>query len=139
MFAGLKTDNITGNQTHNYPGFHTEAASFLSTERKVYGVGTESANLDHASAGISYPAHVTFFKHNVWGLEMVGNMDGIPATGARISVLPLKAKRGSGGPSRVIVSWNTGIGVRCAADWTFILALTFLVILVKLYPHHELI
>ena len=129
MFAGLKTDNITGKQTHNYPGFHTDAASFLSTERKVYGVGTESVSLDNASGFKNFPAHVAFFKHNVWGLEMVRNMDGIPATGARISVLPLKAKRGSGGPSRVIVTWNTDIGVRCGANLIYVFAVAFLAIL----------
>ena len=134
MFLGLKTDKVTGKETHSYPGFHPDAASFLSTERKVYGIGTESLSLDNASGFKSYPAHVAFFKQSVWGLEMLRNMDGIPATGARISVLPLKAKGGSGGPSRVIVTWNTDIGVRCGAEWTLILAVAFLVILA--YPYH---
>ena len=108
-FLGVKND--TGTLTYGFPGFHEEAATFLSEERGVYGVGTESASLDHATIR-NFPAHINFFKNNVWGLENVREIpDEVPATGAMISVLPLKTKRGSGGPSRVIVTWNTDSGV----------------------------
>ena len=85
--------------TH-YPGFSGETASFLCEERDIVGVGVDTFSLDTGNAE-GYPAHRTFLPAGKYGVELIANLDTVPAAGATIIVGAPKHERGSGGPARV--------------------------------------
>ena len=85
--------------TH-YPGFSGETASFLCEERNIVGVGVDTFSLDTGNAE-GYPAHRTFLPAGKYGVELIANLDTVPAVGATIIVGAPKHERGSGGPARI--------------------------------------
>ncbi len=90
-----KTDNL------HFPGFSKEAATFLVEERKVKGVGIDTASLDPGTSK-DFIAHQIFNEANVYGLENVANLERLPGKGAWLIALPMKIEKGTGGPARVI-------------------------------------
>ena len=85
--------------TH-YPGYSGEAAAFLCEERDIVGAGVDGFSLDTGTAD-AYPAHRTFLPAGKYGVELLANLDTVPAAGATIIVGAPKHERGSGGPARV--------------------------------------
>ena len=104
QFVG--TVNYTDPDYYHFPGIHPEAAEWLGSSRNISGVGIDVASLDNGPSK-RFEAHVNFFKRNIWGAEIVANMEKLPPTGARVSVLPMKIKGGSGAPSRIYATWST--------------------------------
>ena len=95
-------DDVPGDASRlRFPGFSAEAAHYLSDERKVAGVGLDTASID---PGISreFPAHQVFAAANIYGLENLANLDRVPPTGATLVALPMKVGGGTGGPVRVL-------------------------------------
>jgi kynurenine formamidase len=88
-------------ETFHFPGFSKEAAEFLVTERKIDGVGIDTASIDHGPSR-DFIVHQILNDANVYGLENVASLDRLPATGATVIALPMKIKGGSGGPVRII-------------------------------------
>ena len=92
----------TGQHT---PGPDPDAVQFLVKERDVIGFGTETIGTDAGQAfhlKPPYPAH--YFMHGAgrYGLQCLTNLDQLPPHGAMILAAPLKIKRGSGSPLRVL-------------------------------------
>ena len=85
----------------HFPAFSKEAADFLVKERKVKGVGLDTASLDPGTSK-DFIAHQIFNGANVYGLENVANLDQLPAKGAYLIALPMKIENGTGGPVRII-------------------------------------
>lgn len=96
--------NVAEDGSHT-PGPHPQTVPFLAKERDVIGFGNETVGTD---AGQSYrfepqfPCHSGMHGANKFGLASLTNLDKLPATGALIIAAPLKIKRGSGSPCRVI-------------------------------------
>ncbi len=92
----------TGQHT---PGPDVEVVKFLVDERNVIGFGSESIGTD-AGQGFHlnppYPCHYYMHGAGRYGLQCLTNLDLLPATGAVILGAPLKIKRGSGSPLRVL-------------------------------------
>ena len=88
-------------ETLHFPGFSKEAAEFLVTERKIDGVGIDTASIDHGPSK-DFLVHQILNGANVYGLENVASLDRLPATGATVIALPMKIKGGTGGPVRII-------------------------------------
>ena len=88
-------------ETLHFPGFSKEAAEFLVRERKIDGVGIDTASIDHGPSK-DFLVHQILTGANVYGLENVASLDRLPATGATVIALPMKIKGGSGGPVRII-------------------------------------
>lgn len=108
-YWGYKTDTVVdGNSTDiqlptfHFPGIGAEAAQLLADEPAVVGVGIDTPSIDAGNTK-TFPTHVTLFAANKFGLEHVGDMSRVPATGATILALPMKIGGGSGGPCRVLV------------------------------------
>ncbi|PWT93453.1 MAG: cyclase [Acidobacteria bacterium] len=85
----------------HFPGFSKDSAKFLVNDRKVKGVGLDTASLDPGTS-TDFIAHQTFNSANVYGLENIANLERLPAKGAMLIALPMKIDHGTGGPTRVV-------------------------------------
>jgi kynurenine formamidase len=84
----------------HFPGVSSEAAR-LFVERRVDGVGIDTASLDHGPS-TDFRTHRILNGAGIYGLENLASLDGLPATGATLIALPVKIRNGTGGPVRVI-------------------------------------
>ncbi len=87
------------------PGWDADAVPFLAKERNVRGVGVETVGTDAGQAfkfNPAFPCHHLMHGANKFGLASLTNLDKLPPTGAIIVAAPLKIKRGSGSPLRVL-------------------------------------
>jgi kynurenine formamidase len=85
----------------HFPGISQNAAQYLATLRKIYGVGIDTASIDPGTSK-DFMAHRLLNGARVYGLEDVAQMERVPVTGATLISLPMKIKGGSGGPTRII-------------------------------------
>ncbi|MBO0723940.1 MAG: cyclase family protein [Blastocatellia bacterium] len=85
----------------HFPGISREAAEFIANQRKIGGVGIDTASLDHGSSQ-DFMAHQILNGANIYGLENIADLGKLPARGATLIALPMKIKGGSGGPVRII-------------------------------------
>lgn len=94
--------NARGDTEHlHFPGLSGEAADWLVTERRVRGVGIDTASIDHGQSR-DFRAHRVIAAANVAVFENLANLDALPARGAVFVGLPMKIRGGSGGPLRAI-------------------------------------
>jgi kynurenine formamidase len=85
----------------HFPGISRQAAEFLVDQRKIDGVGIDTASLDHGPSK-DFIAHRLLNGANIYGLENVANLVELPPRGATVIALPMKIKGGTGGPTRII-------------------------------------
>ena len=92
----------TGQHT---PGPSAEAVRFLVEQRRVLGfgseaIGTDAGQGDHLQP--PYPCH--YFMHGAgrYGLQCLTRLDQLPPVGALLICAPLKIRKGSGSPLRVL-------------------------------------
>jgi kynurenine formamidase len=97
----LGTDKPGDTANLHFPGISREAAELLARQRRVDGVGLDTASLDHGPSK-DFIAHQILNGANIYGLENVVNLDRLPAKGATLIALPMKIKGGTGGPVRII-------------------------------------
>jgi kynurenine formamidase len=97
----LGTDAPGDTANLHFPGISREAAEFLAKQRKIDGVGIDTASIDYGPSK-DFIAHQILNGANIYGLENVANLDRLPAKGATIIALPMKIKGGTGGPVRII-------------------------------------
>jgi kynurenine formamidase len=97
----LGTDKPGDVANLHFPGIAREAAEFLVKQRKLDGVGIDTASLDHGPSQ-DFIAHQILNGANIYGLENVADLGKLPAKGATIIALPMKIKGGTGGPARII-------------------------------------
>lgn len=98
-YLGDDTPNDASNL--HFPSFGAAAVKFLIDERKIVGIGVDTASIDTGSSK-DFMVHRIAASANVFGLENLMNLDLLPASGATIIALPMKIAGGSGGPVRVI-------------------------------------
>lgn len=87
----------------HFPSLHPDAAAWLVANRKIKAVGIDVASVDYGQSK-DFKTHQVLYKENICGFENVANLDKLPAKGAWVVALPMKIKRGSGGPLR-IMAW----------------------------------
>jgi kynurenine formamidase len=97
----LGTDKPGDVANLHFPGISREAAEFLAKQRKLDGVGIDTASLDHGPSQ-DFIAHQILNGANIYGLENVADLGKLPAKGTTIIALPMKIKGGTGGPARII-------------------------------------
>ena len=93
------------------PGPCPEVVRFLVEERDVLGFGTETIGTDAGQAfhfNPPYPAHYYMHGKGRYGLQCLANLDLLPPAGAVILAAPLKIRKGSGSPLRVLALVQRG-------------------------------
>ncbi len=95
-------DDTPGDASNlHFPSFGVEAARLLVQDRKVAGLGVDTASIDHGPSR-DFAVHQVAGEANVIGLENLATLGQLPAKGAWIVALPMKIAGGSGGPVRVV-------------------------------------
>ena len=99
MYLGSTTpSDVT---TLHFPGFSQEAAEFLVRERRINGVGIDTASIDRGQSR-DFPVHRVINGAGKYGLENIATLDRLPPSGATLIALPMKIRGGSGGPVRIV-------------------------------------
>lgn len=83
----------------HFPAISPHAARFLATERRVIGVGLDTASVDVNEPNIP---HRVLFAENIYIIENMNNLHLIPQTGAHAVVMMISITGASGAPVRVI-------------------------------------
>ncbi len=102
--TGRDYANLVDDGQHS-PGPGAEVCRWLVAERDVHGFGTETIGTDAGQAAHfnpPYPAHHYMHGKGRYGLQCLANLDRLPPTGALIVAAPLKIRKGSGSPLRVL-------------------------------------
>jgi kynurenine formamidase len=97
----LGTATPSDPKTLHFPGFSREAAEFLVKQRRVDGIGIDTASIDYGPSQ-DFIVHQIVNGANLYGLENVANLERLPPKGAILIALPIKIKGGTGGPVRII-------------------------------------
>lgn len=84
----------------SFPGINPDAAQLL-VERKVAGVGIDTASLDAGEEG-AFVTHRILLSNGIYGIENINeNINLLPPKGSTVICMPMKISGGSGGPARV--------------------------------------
>jgi kynurenine formamidase len=97
----LGTDAPGDTQTLHFPGLSKEAAEWLVRERRIDGVGIDTASIDYGQSK-DFIAHQVLNGADIYGLENVASLDALPPLGATIIALPMKIRGGTGAPARIL-------------------------------------
>jgi kynurenine formamidase len=84
----------------HFPGIAPDAAKLL-VQRRVDGVGIDTASLDHGPS-TEFRTHRILNGAGIYGLENLAGLDRLPAAGATLIALPVKIRGGTGGPVRAV-------------------------------------
>ncbi|XP_055958379.1 isatin hydrolase-like isoform X2 [Patella vulgata] len=99
------TLNISNPTYFHFPAFHEGTVEWLITNRNISMVGVDTPSVDYGQSK-TFPVHQVLGKHNVPGLENIGYLDSIPEKGATIFIGIIKLFDGSGGPVRIIATYD---------------------------------
>jgi kynurenine formamidase len=86
--------------TLHFPGVSAAAAEVLAS-RGIAGIGIDTASIDRGPS-TAFEAHRVLAAANIFNLENLTNVDGLPEAGFAIVALPMKIEGGTGGPTRVV-------------------------------------
>ncbi|NQJ69068.1 cyclase family protein [Streptococcus suis] len=98
--------NLDDQGVQHTPGWSHEALQYLIEERKVKAVGHETLDTDSglsaAKNGGSLPEEYYLLSKDIYQLEVLNNLDQVPARGALISIAFPHWEKASGSPVRAI-------------------------------------
>jgi kynurenine formamidase len=89
------------NGVKQFPGLSVEAVTLLAKDRRVAGIGIDTASIDYGPS-TAFEAHHVSMALNVYHIENAANLSQVPSTGFRVVAAPIKIAGGSGGPTRVL-------------------------------------
>jgi kynurenine formamidase len=95
--------NRDGAGVAHHPGWGVEALELLVAERGVTAVGHDTTDTDpgRVVSGGTAPAETYLLGADRWQIELLANLDDLPATGALVVAAWPKPQDGSGFPARV--------------------------------------
>ncbi len=85
----------------HFPGLHPEAAKWLVEKRHIKAVGLDTASIDYGQSTL-YESHRVLGAADTPIFENVANLETLPPSGFKVIALPMKIKKGSGAPLRII-------------------------------------
>lgn len=94
--------NCDENGESHYPGWSFEAVKFLVEEREIGGIGHETFDTDPPADIMqrNFKAECYILKQDKFQIEMLANLDKVPAYGAVICCMFVKQTLGTGFPAR---------------------------------------
>lgn len=84
----------------SYPGFSPEVAQLLVTERKIAGIGIDTPSVDYGKSR-DFKVHQIICGADKLIIENIANLAKLPTKGAKLYVIPMLIKDGTGAPARV--------------------------------------
>lgn len=98
-------DNIDEDGVPHYPGWSIPAVEFLIHERKVLAIGHETSDTDASCISVEaggLPVETYVLKQDIYQVELMSNLDQMPAVGGIIMVWHPKVVEGPGFTARVV-------------------------------------
>src|SRR5207244_6117286 len=90
-------DDTPGDTSHlHFPGISREAAELLAKQRKIDGIGIDTASMDYGQSK-DFIAHQIINGANIYGLENVANFQRVPAGGGTLIAHEVNSEGGSVG------------------------------------------
>lgn len=93
------SDREKYHNNHKFPSVNILTAELL-LQRNIAGLGTDTLSADTGANG--FPVHRAILGADKYLVENIANAKELPATGAKIFVLPMKIKDGTEAPVRLI-------------------------------------
>jgi len=95
--------NVDKNGVAHYPGWSQEVLTYLYEKRKITASGHETTDTDRglSTTKNDYGLEAYLLKQDKYQIELLANLDQVPAAGALVVVTWPKPKNGSGFPARV--------------------------------------
>ncbi|MGB6430768.1 MAG: cyclase family protein [Candidatus Acidiferrales bacterium] len=93
--------NVDASGTMHFPGYSADAAKLL-VSRGVSGIGLDTLAVDYGPS-TDHIVHHIVLGQNIFILENLADMSGLPESGAFVIAAPIKLEGGSGGAVRVFV------------------------------------
>ncbi len=84
----------------SFPGFSAEVTEFLIKERQIKGIAIDTPSIDYGKSK-DFKVHQLLCGAEKLALENIANLDLLPEKGARLYVIPMLIKNGTGAPARV--------------------------------------
>lgn len=84
---------------HKYPSVDPRTAELLLA-RGIVGLGVDTLSAD--AGGTDFPVHRILLGAGKYLVENIASLEGVPAVGAQVFVLPIKIKDGTEAPIRLI-------------------------------------
>ncbi|MBX3278517.1 MAG: cyclase family protein [Acidobacteria bacterium] len=97
----LGADAPGDTQNLHFPGLSREAAEWLVKERRIDGVGIDTASIDYGQSK-DFIAHQVLNGADIYALENVAALEALPPLGSTIIALPMKIRGGTGAPARIL-------------------------------------
>lgn len=85
----------------HFPGLSPEAAQWIVENRSINAIGIDTPSIDYGQSTL-FESHVTLLSENIPVFENLASLERLPASGFDVIALPMKIKKGSGGPLRII-------------------------------------
>ncbi|XP_064618879.1 isatin hydrolase-like [Lineus longissimus] len=104
--AFLGTKSFDDMNSLHYPGVSESATRWLIDERHVLAIGVDTISLDPSSSTTAGTHRYLLGEKNLFGFEMVANLNSLPPRGATVFAFPMKIYDGSGAPLRMFAFWN---------------------------------
>lgn len=82
-----------------FPSIHEDTAKFL-LERHIVGLGTDTLSAD--AKGNAFPVHRAVLGAGKYLVENIANAAELPASGAKLLVMPIKIENGTEAPIRLV-------------------------------------
>ena len=89
----------------HFPGLSKEAAKWLVEQRNINAIGIDTPSIDYGQSEY-FESHIILLNQNIPAFENLTNLDKLPSIGFEIIALPMKIKKGSGAPLRIIAIVN---------------------------------
>jgi len=89
----------------HFPGLSGEAAQWLIENRNIHAIGIDTPSIDYGQSQY-FESHVALLGKNIPAFENLTNLDQLPGKDFNIIALPMKIKKGSGAPLRIIALIN---------------------------------
>jgi len=89
----------------HFPGLAPEAAKWLVENRSIHAIGIDTPSIDYGQSQ-DFESHVILLSKNIPAFENLTNLDKLPSNNFQIIALPMKIKRGSGAPLRIVAIIN---------------------------------
>lgn len=102
LFTGMQSIVDKPEFIEKWIGLTGEAAEFIAS-RGIKVIASDSCNIDCvAGKDIEFPAHHTILRHGIPNVENLLNLDKLPASGFYMIIAPMKLRKSSGAPARVV-------------------------------------
>ncbi len=89
----------------HFPGLSKEAAKWLVEQRDINAIGIDTPSIDYGQSEY-FESHVILLSQNIPVFENLTNLNKLPNIGFEIIALPMKIKKGSGAPLRIVAIIN---------------------------------